>query len=77
MGIKCENPAINVGEAMKKVPKAKRYPTLTDVNDIRRFLAIIDDAGASPVTRLLLACYSAGLTLPRVGCAAPWNGSPC
>ena len=52
MGIKCENPAIDVGEAMKKVPKAKRYPALTDVEDIRRFFAVIDDAGASPVTRL-------------------------
>ena len=52
MGIKCENPAIDVGEAMKKVPKAKRYPALTDVEEIRGFLAVIDDGGASPVTRL-------------------------
>ncbi|MBN8830948.1 MAG: integrase arm-type DNA-binding domain-containing protein, partial [Sphingomonadales bacterium] len=52
IGIPNDNPAAELTEALKPVPKAKRWPALGSVEEIKPFLARIDLAGASPVTRL-------------------------
>lgn len=48
-----------------RLPPSKRYPALLDVDAIRRMLADVDRAGASPVTRL--AGRSLALTAQRPG----------
>ncbi len=46
------NPGDDINDALKPVPPAKRHPALVEVNAIRQMLLAIDQAGASPVTRL-------------------------
>ncbi len=52
IGIKIDNPAANIGPAMKPVPPSKRLPAIVSISGIRQLLADVDRAGASPVTRL-------------------------
>lgn len=47
------NPAVNVREAMKSAPPAKRWPALVEVEEVRKLVRASDRAAASPVTRLL------------------------
>jgi integrase len=51
-GAGLENPANDINDALAPLPPSKRYPALLDVDAIRRMLADVDRAGASPVTRL-------------------------
>ncbi|WP_187334937.1 tyrosine-type recombinase/integrase [Novosphingopyxis iocasae] len=73
MGIKCENPAFDVGEAMKRVPKARRYPALIKIDEIRQFLSVIDTAGASPVTRLASRFLALVAQRPGMVRRAEWS----
>ncbi len=65
LGLKTDNPAANIGAALKPVPPAKRLPALVTIPDIRKMVSIIDDAGASPITRL--ASRMLALTSQRPG----------
>jgi len=51
-GVKTDNPAASLGEALKPVPPKRRWPALVDVGEVRKLIADVDQAGASPVTRL-------------------------
>ena len=64
-GAQVENPAVDINEALKPLPPAKRYPALTDVETIRTMMGDIDRAGASPVNRL--AARVLALTAQRPG----------
>lgn len=49
----CEaNPAAIVGKAMKPMPKTKPQPAVVELADARAMITAVDEAGASPVTRL-------------------------
>lgn len=64
-GAKLENPALDINDALKPLPPAKRYPALISVEAIRIMLGDIDRAGASPVNRL--AARILALTAQRPG----------
>lgn len=51
-GARLENPAVDIDDALKPLPPAKRYPALLAVDTIRNMIGGIDRAGASPVNRL-------------------------
>lgn len=72
-GIKVENPAAEIGDALIPVPPSRRWPALVEINEIQQLLRDTDVAGASPIIRLgarLLA-----LTAQRPGMVrhAEWN----
>ena len=46
------NPAAQVKEAMKPLPKGKRWPALTDVDKVRALIKTVDLSASYPVTRL-------------------------
>lgn len=46
------NPAVNVRDTLKPVPPSKLYPALTDLAEIRKLIRSVDNAGASPITRI-------------------------
>lgn len=60
-----ENPATDVGEAMKELPKSKRWPSLGKVDDLRGLIAKVDLSRSYPVTRL--ASRFLALTAQRPG----------
>lgn len=64
-GVKNSNPAVNVRDALKPALPGKRWPALTDVEQIRLLIRDVDRAGASPVTRL--ASRFLALTAQRPG----------
>lgn len=64
-GAKVENPAVDINDALKPLPPAKRYPALLSVGAIRIMIGDIDRAGASPVNRL--AARILALTAQRPG----------
>ncbi|TFI59817.1 DUF4102 domain-containing protein [Sphingomonas parva] len=64
-GSKNDNPAAVVREALARQPKKRRWPAIVDIEELRRFVALIDGAGASPVTRL--ASRFLALTAQRPG----------
>ncbi len=55
---------------MKKVPKAKRYSAIANVNEIRRLFAGFSDAGASPVTGLASRFLALVAQRPSTGTSA-------
>ncbi|MEO1968427.1 MAG: integrase arm-type DNA-binding domain-containing protein [Sphingomonadaceae bacterium] len=63
----------NIGELLKPVPTRKRLPALVDLTEIRKLISAVDQAGASPVTRL--ASRFMALTAQRPGMirTAPWK----
>ncbi|KZX87786.1 integrase [Erythrobacter sp. HI0037] len=46
------NPATDIKEAMSAVPKRKKWPALTKVEDVRGLIRKIDTSNSYPVTRL-------------------------
>ncbi|WP_296722355.1 integrase arm-type DNA-binding domain-containing protein [Erythrobacter sp.] len=46
------NPATDIKEAMSAVPKRKKWPALTKVEDVRALIRKIDTSSSYPVTRL-------------------------
>ncbi len=66
------NPAVDVKEAMKPLPKKKRRPAITELPKLRKLTAEVDQAAASPVTRL--ASRFLALTAQRPGMVQrlPW-----
>lgn len=64
-GAGLENPATDINDALKPLPRAKRYPALTKIDAIRAMIGDIDRAGASPVNRL--AARLLALTAQRPG----------
>lgn len=46
------NPATEVKEALRPVPKRKKYPALIDIDEVRKMIAQIDVSASYPVTRL-------------------------
>ncbi len=72
-GIPNSNPAAEVKEALAPVPAKRRWPAITDISELRSFVAAIDAASASPVTRL--ASRYLALTAQRPGMvrAASWK----
>lgn len=67
------NPASDVREAMQPVPKKRRWPALTKIEDLRTLVQAVDAAGAMPTTRL--ASRFLALTAQRPGMVAglPWS----
>jgi integrase len=67
------NPASDVKEAMQPLPKRRRWPALTKLEDLRDLVRAADIAGAMPVTRL--ASRFLALTAQRPGMVAglPWS----
>lgn len=65
IGMKVDNPAADIGLALKPRPPARRFPAIVDLTELRKFMADIDKAGASPVTRL--AARFLALTCQRPG----------
>lgn len=59
------NPAIDVAESLKPVPKGKRWPAITDVDKLRVLIRHIDEHEASPIARL--ASRLLALTAQRPG----------
>lgn len=64
-GANLENPAVDIDDALKKLPPAKRYPALLNVKALRAMISDIDRAGASPVNRF--ASRMLALTTQRPG----------
>lgn len=63
----------DVAESLKSVPPRRRWPALTNLDQIRDLIAAVDTAGANPVTRL--ASRFMALTAQRPGMirSAPWS----
>lgn len=64
-GAKLESPAVDINDALKPLPPAKRYPALLTINAIKGMIGDVDRAGASPVSRL--AARLLALTAQRPG----------
>lgn len=63
----------DVSESLQSVPAGRRWPALTDLQDIKALIAAADRAGANPITRL--ASRFMALTAQRPGMirTAPWS----
>lgn len=59
------NPAVGMKASLTPVPAGKRWPALTDIEEIRTLIEAVDTAPASPVTRL--ASRFMALTVQRPG----------
>jgi integrase len=59
------NPAIGMKASLAPVPVGKRWPALTEIDEIQKLIAAVDEAPASPVTRL--ASRFMALTAQRPG----------
>ena len=64
-GVRNDNPADIVRGALAPKPKKRRWPAVVDIGELRRLIATVDAAGASPVTRL--ASRFLALTAQRPG----------
>lgn len=64
-GLAESDPAEKVGAALKPLPKKGRQPAITDIVELRKMLATVDDDVARPVTRLALRLIA--LTAVRPG----------
>lgn len=58
-------PSEKVGAALKPMPKRGRQPAVTDIAELRKRLAVVDDDFARPITRLALRLIA--LTAVRPG----------
>jgi integrase len=65
LGAGTTNPAAGLTGALKKKPVKRRWPAITNINDIRLLLREVDTAGASPITRA--ASRFLALTAQRPG----------
>lgn len=67
------NPAADVKGSLKAVPSKKRRPAILSFDGLHKLIAVVDCAGASPVTKL--ASRFMGLTAQRPGMirTAPWS----
>lgn len=72
-GSPCINPAESLKVAMASLPKKRKWPALTDVDELRRLVRAVDLAGAMPVTKL--ASRFNALTGQRPGMIwrMPWS----
>jgi len=66
IGIKVDNPATHIGQALKPVPPSRKFPAMVTVEGVRQLISDTDRAGASPVTRLgarflALTCQRPGM----------------
>lgn len=59
------NPAVDVANSLKKTPKAKRSPSIIDLERLRGLMAAVDRHESSPVGRL--ASRFLGITAQRPG----------
>lgn len=59
------NPAADVRDAMAPAKPKRRWPALTDMDELRRLVRDVDAAGASPITRL--ASRFMGIVAQRPG----------
>lgn len=64
-GIAEADPSEKVGAALKPMPKRGRQPAITDIAELRKMLAVVDDDFARPITRLALRLIA--LTAVRPG----------
>ena len=71
-GAGCGNPADGMNEAMQALPKKRKWPAITVVEDLRVLVRDVDNAGAMPTTKL--ASRFTGLTAQRPGMIRrmPW-----
>ena len=72
-GARNANPAVDVKEALRPLPKKKRRPAITEVARLHKLVGEVDHAAASPVTRL--ASRFLALTAQRPGMIhrLPWS----
>lgn len=66
IGIKVDNPATHIGQALQPVPPSRKFPAILSVDGIRKLMSDTDQAGASPITRLgarflALTCQRPGM----------------
>lgn len=67
------NPASDVKEALKPLPKRRRYPALTRIDDLRELLTDVDAAGAMPTTRLASRFLALTAQRPGMVVTMPWT----
>lgn len=68
-----ENPAADMKVSLKAVPPARRWPALTDIDEIQALIRAVDCSASHPITRL--ASRMMALTAQRPGMirTAPWS----
>ena len=67
------NPAVDVKEALKPLPKRRRRPAITDLARLRTLVSEVDRAAASPVTRLASRFLSLTAQRPGMVHRLPWT----
>jgi len=72
-GAGCGNPAADMVVAMKALPKKRKWPAITVIEDLRLLMRGVDNAGAMPTTKL--GSRFTGLTAQRPGMIRrmPWK----
>lgn len=72
-GLAEQDPAAVVAKSLRPAPIARRQPALTDIEELRKFLAACDRAGGPPIVRL--ASRFLALTAVRMGAllGAQWD----
>lgn len=66
------NPAADVKEAMKPLPKRRRWPALTQIGLARQLVEDVDAAGAMPTTRLASRFLALTAQRPGMVVGLPW-----
>lgn len=64
-GTKCGNPAADLGEALKSVPKKQLWPAIVDLDKLRHLIRDVDNTGCQPTTKL--ASRFLGIVAQRPG----------
>jgi len=72
-GIAQADPSEKVGAALKPMPKKGRQPAITDIAELRRMLAKVDDDFARPITRLALRLIALTAVRPGELRGAMWS----
>lgn len=67
------NPAVDVREALKALPRKKRRPAIVELPALRRFMGDVDHAPASPVTRLAFRFLALTAQRPGMVHRLPWS----
>lgn len=72
-GLAETDPSEKVGAALKPMPKKGRQPAITDIAELRRMLATVDDDFARPITRLALRLIALTAVRPGELRGAMWS----
>jgi integrase len=73
LGMTRNNPASDLGEFLQPFSKARRWPALIDLPDVRELTKTLDSAAASPVTKLASRFLSLTAQRPGMIAAAEWK----